>query len=432
MAVSKKRGIKSSAQDNFLQPDNVTSLSGTDVGTSRPYLATANTTSAASAAGTGGAVSLTWTLPAGSPAATSYLVTTSPSTYEADTGSATASYTFQGLASNTSYTFTVRGVNAAGTASGTTSSSVTATTVPQAPQSATATAGVNQNTIQWTIGATGGKALSKHNVTGSDGTSSGDLASSATSATIADTAGTAQTYTVTATNANGASAGATTSSVTTLSPFFPFFPYFPFFPSFAPPPPPPIIAVPPPPPPPPPPPYFAPPPFFPYFYGFESVAATTGIRTTSGLKNAEDIIVGDKLIAMNIDGIDRTTMTWLDWSLENPTFNESNFVETEVMSINTNTTNPIYLVNGDRYSSTHWILAKKDNVARFVRVTELDTTSKVYSYVEQGFVNITALEVLDIEDTIYSIHCEPYDNFFTENMLVFDAFDAVEGDVPPP
>ena len=139
MAVSKKRGIRSSAQDNFLQPDNVTSLSGTNVGTSRPYLATANTTSAASAAGTGGAVSLTWTLPAGSPAATSYLVTTTPSTYEADTGSSTPSYTFQGLASNTSYTFTVRGVNAAGTASGTTSSSVTATTVPQAPQSATAT-----------------------------------------------------------------------------------------------------------------------------------------------------------------------------------------------------------------------------------------------------------------------------------------------------
>ena len=90
-----------------MQPDNVTSLSGTNVGTSRPYLATANTTSAASAAGTGGAVSLTWTLPAGSPAATSYLVTTTPSTYEADTGSSTPSYTFQGLASNTSYTFTV-------------------------------------------------------------------------------------------------------------------------------------------------------------------------------------------------------------------------------------------------------------------------------------------------------------------------------------
>jgi len=56
--ATRGKGIKSSAQDNFLQPDNVTSLTATDVGTSRPYLATANTTSAASASGTGGAVSL--------------------------------------------------------------------------------------------------------------------------------------------------------------------------------------------------------------------------------------------------------------------------------------------------------------------------------------------------------------------------------------
>ena len=430
MAVSKKRGIKSSAQDNFLQPDNVTSLSGTNVGTSRPYLATANTTSAASAAGTGGAVSLTWTLPAGSPAATSYLVTTTPSTYEADTGSATASYTFQGLASNTSYTFTVRGVNAAGTASGTTSSSVTATTVPQAPQSATATAGVNSNTINWTIGANGGAALSKHNVVGSDSSTSGDLTAAAVSVVINDTAGTSQTYTVTATNANGTSLGATTASVTTLSPFFPpffppyfpFFPFFPFFPPFFPPSFPffpPAFG-----------PFFPPffpffpffPPFFPpYFPGeYYSIASSTGILTPDGVKNAEDIVVGDVLFAVNISSDDLNSSTVEAWTAENLMINETNFVETTVVSVTSRPVTSVVVVNSDIFSNHHYVLTKKDDIVRFTNVSDLDLSYKVYNRTEEGFVNIYELEVLPYDDTVFSINCEPYDNFFTQHMLVFD------------
>ena len=63
---------------------------------------------------------------------------------------------------------------------------------------------------------------------------------------------------------------------------------------------------------------------------------------------------------------------------------------------------------------------------KFSFTGDCDTTFQVFSYSEMQFVDITAFEVLDVEDTIYSIHCEPYDNFFTENMLVFDAFDAPE------
>ena len=50
--MAKKTGKRSAASNDFLEPLNVTSLTASDVGTSRPYLATANTTSAASAAGT--------------------------------------------------------------------------------------------------------------------------------------------------------------------------------------------------------------------------------------------------------------------------------------------------------------------------------------------------------------------------------------------
>ncbi len=35
MAISKRRGTKSSAQDNFLEPLNVTNLTAVDVGTNR-------------------------------------------------------------------------------------------------------------------------------------------------------------------------------------------------------------------------------------------------------------------------------------------------------------------------------------------------------------------------------------------------------------
>ena len=229
MAAGKKIGKKSQASNDFLAPSQVTSLTATDVGTSRPYLATANTTSAASAAGTGASVSLSWSLPAASPAATSYTITTTPSTYTVTTGTSTASYTFQGLASATSYTFTVVGTNASGAGAGATSSSVTATTVPATMSAPTATAGVNQNSIAFSAPATGGKAITGFTVNGSDATSGSGASSPIV---IADTAGTAQTYTVRATNDNGSGiVSSASNNVTTLAPSFfspPFFP--PFFP----------------------------------------------------------------------------------------------------------------------------------------------------------------------------------------------------------
>ena len=66
MAINKRRGIKSSAQDNFLEPNAVTGLSATDIGTGRPY--------------NNGAASLTWSLPAASPPATLYTITSTPAT----------------------------------------------------------------------------------------------------------------------------------------------------------------------------------------------------------------------------------------------------------------------------------------------------------------------------------------------------------------
>jgi intein/homing endonuclease len=49
----------------------------------------------------------------------------------------------------------------------------------------------------------------------------------------------------------------------------------------------------------------------------------------------------------------------------------------------------------------------------------------IFSYADLGFVNIQSLDIVDYQETVYSINCEPYDNFFTENMLVFDTRDPI-------
>ena len=56
----------------------------------------------------------------------------------------------------------------------------------------------------------------------------------------------------------------------------------------------------------------------------------------------------------------------------------------------------------------------------FVNCSELDHSYQIYNKEEQGFINIIDVDVLEYEDTVFSINCEPYDNFFTQHMLVFD------------
>ena len=237
MATSKRKGIKSSAQDNFLEPNAVTSLTGSDVGTNRAY--------------NDGAVNLSWSLPAASPPATLYTITTTPATTTQT--SATTSHTFTGLASNTSYVFTVIASNAAGSSLPNTTT-VTATTVPSAPRNAVATTPANNtDRVTWDAPlADGGKAVSSYTIVSTDGPSYPNVVSPKD---ISEIGNTTQSYTVYALNANGTSAGTGTNQVTTFTP--PHFP--PFFPPFFPPHFPPFF-----------PPFFPPhfPPFFPPYFGF--------------------------------------------------------------------------------------------------------------------------------------------------------------------
>ena len=132
MASGKKIGKKSQASNDFLEPMAPTGVTATNVGTGRAF--------------NNGAATVTFSLPALSPAATSFTVTSSPGGY---TGTGASSpITVAGLQSSTAYTFTATATNAAGTSvASSASGSITATTVPATMSAPTPTAGVNQNSI---------------------------------------------------------------------------------------------------------------------------------------------------------------------------------------------------------------------------------------------------------------------------------------------
>ncbi|MCL2065929.1 MAG: fibronectin type III domain-containing protein [Treponema sp.] len=134
-----------------------------------------------------------------------------------DSGAGTISYIVTGLVNDTSYTFEVRAVNAAG--NGTTSGQQTATptpdaTVPAAPGSFTAMPGNSQVTLTWATPGDGGSAITKYQYlynpgspTWTDIPGSGPGTTSYTVTSL--TNGTSYTFEVRAVNAigNGESSG---------------------------------------------------------------------------------------------------------------------------------------------------------------------------------------------------------------------------------
>lgn len=382
--ATRGKGIKSSAQDNFLSPNAPTIGTATDVGTSRPF--------------NNGAATVTFTASNTGPAATSFTVTSSPGGY---TGSGASSpITVTGLQSNTSYTFTVQAINASGTSSSSSASnSITATTVPNTPSAPSASQySTAQDYVTWTAPSNGGSAITNYYWTSSDG-KSGNTAN--TYVYVNQEMGTSQTYNVRADNANGSSqTSASSNSVTTP---FSVFGFFGAFYNFSP------FSV-----------FFFAPPYFPYY---DSLGPDTNIRTVNGIKKVSEIQVGDILYALNIPQQDLSTLTILESSWN---FNSNDIVETTVMSINTHPQEIFIIINGDVFTPTHNILAKKDGIIKFVPASEIDTTFEIYSYESQDFISISNAQEIEISNSYAtSFNCEPYDNFFTKEMLVFDRPDSV-------
>lgn len=173
---------------SLVKPGVPTGVSAVDVGTGRAY--------------NDGAATVSF-IPAldGDPA-TSYTVTSTPGSYTAVGTS--SPITITGLQSNTSYTFKVFATNAAGNSTESTASgSINATTVPQAPTISTVDYGFERLSVNYTAGATGGKAVSEFTATRTGAVTASGSSPIAFSSL---TGGTPYTITMTATNDNGISA----------------------------------------------------------------------------------------------------------------------------------------------------------------------------------------------------------------------------------
>jgi hypothetical protein len=184
-------------------PDAPTIGAATNVGTSRAYN-NGSATVAYTAAATGGTV-------------VTFTATSTPGSF---TATGASPITVTGLQSGTAYTFTVKGTNTTATgADSSASSSITATTVPQAPTIGTPTAGAagsGQISVAFTAGETGGSTITGFTATSTPGSITGTSATSPITVSGL-TPGTSYTFTVTATNANGTSTASSASSSVTAT-----------------------------------------------------------------------------------------------------------------------------------------------------------------------------------------------------------------------
>ena len=140
--------------------------------------------------------------------------------------------------------------------------------------------------------------------------------------------------------------------------------------------------------------------------------------TPNGPIIAENLKVGDKLLSLDISEIDIANFDPITWTAD--ALSGNGVVETEIVSITSRVVDEVVTVNGDIYSTSHWILSRKDGVVQFTRSSEIDTTYEVYNYQTLDWANITSVSTIAYIDRVYTINCEPHDMFFTNSMLVYD------------
>jgi hypothetical protein len=155
----------------------------------------------------------------------------------------------------------------------------------------------------------------------------------------------------------------------------------------------------------------------------KSIGVNTMVRTPEGLVMAEELQVGDVLYSANIEGFpydhaEGVTEAAIAWSSENPGIE---IVETNIVDVQRRISHKAVAINNDIFSESHYILVKSEGLTRLKISTDVVDTDLVYSYDFKQWDPIFLLESIDADFEVISIDCEPYDMFFTENMLTHDS-----------
>lgn len=155
----------------------------------------------------------------------------------------------------------------------------------------------------------------------------------------------------------------------------------------------------------------------------KSININTLVRTRDGLVPAFDLKVGDKLLSADIatfpyDNLLATNMDLIAWTAQNP---HINLVETEIVNLRNRISKWAIIVDSDIFSDTHYILVNRNDITKFVKAIDLESTDLIWSNTYHSWVPIGVLRKVDVDHEVVSIDCEPYDIFFTERMLTHDS-----------
>jgi hypothetical protein len=161
---------------------------------------------------------------------------------------------------------------------------------------------------------------------------------------------------------------------------------------------------------------------YPGYGGFVSLGATTGVHTVDGIKQASEIQVGDVLYSLNISNLDPTVQGIPDFNVPEEQFEALGIVETNVVGVSSYVTDSAIVINGDIFTAPHLILAKDSNGSvSFVRSENITEDYQVWSLDSRDWIPVTSVETIAYIEQVYTINCEPYDIFFTQNMLTHDS-----------
>ena len=169
-------------------------------------------------------------------------------------------------------------------------------------------------------------------------------------------------------------------------------------------------------------------------FGFtpvKSIGADTLIasKVPEGLVLAHNLAVGDVLYSADIENLDSHSNLGLaeyfaDWSETNPVINTN--LETTIVGLSARIVDNVVVINGNKYSYSHYIMVKRNEEIKFVKVYEVEFTDQIFSPMIDSWQPILELRNSEGKELVISINTEPYDIFFTDNAIVHDShpFDA--------